>query len=1240
MLSNFFGATKSQPPTTDRTVPISKRPSVGTHHVSDTMKSPQQATVQTLTANVGQKDTVAETSRVSEGLEAGSFDFHDNYPLIGAGQYALSDANNSSFDDSSANVTQLPDLPIQDGNQDYIARAVPMRSSNHDSMLTNNSINADESGVHNIDHLSTNQPSSGQQLPMATPPSLPNTDSFVFDSADRVLQEVDMVGATQSTGLTRYRPVTELPQLQGRKCKTPPPVGSGWSVSPTWPPPKPYRGMPPVRPDVVPPEGSPLHVHIQAYALRWGTWATQIKDDTLREQMLKWVTDKMREAWETAIKEGYYPRPDGMLGQTDHARSGSDGQTKQRGRKRAQSPSKQPAPFAHEGKDALAVTNGELATIGITMEMINDRVVAKDFEAGELLLDEVLSSLGKDKIEVRDWCRTYRPSVPGRNLLMYSLYAVQEARSEVQKLRRLYTYFTKDIQKKNTQIRIDTYNERAQQFLALATEIQLSRLEDGGSDACTQPGDIEEVQQVNLTSDSSSVEVVDEEEQSADDTPGLSKNAVIEIARDVLLATDEHALVTSLASRGLQAEDFSLEAGQDGLDPKTQEARQLLAQIHKFVTQVVRVRQAMSKTHLPGDKIKFGHDARLMKEKIGIARGKLRILLAAELGLHTQPATAGSQPVPVPNAPNFYQPGTDEHDASPTHDVAPDFVDLPPPMTSIPGPSQTSTSHGQMEPTSATPPQPVQSLLSMPEHQTTNVVPAAQLQEPNLPMQTPTKLEKGACPEGAAQGNVQDSTAKQAYIDQHYLPWLNEKLAKRQLSPIQGSLSGWQDIKGHLTQLKFGSKDRNVELRKFKAGFEEWCAKNKGSFSQSGPCQPSQSQLPAFVMPTTSGLTTNTSPSGTLAPMLNYAELGRPSDAEILTAIPPTGIHSSILGKMFIQRFGGDIRALRDTIRRLAFVGAENMIYPPRPQPTQPHAQTQSSQQPTMSMNGHHFMPNRSQFSQYNVMPPRMAPSQSKMPNQPMTLPLPSPLPTQHLHLTPTPLPLSATTNMPTSPHQVVTLKLNNHGFNQFTDNASPSTQDRSPIAPDYSSHEVNSSRGFTFRHLPNATLEQRKRMDDHVNGYIAQTIKSKRRRHGQYVTLTDPEDPQGPPVMHGIWDVNNKGTRPTDVDWFYNGGDIPADWAVENAATVNDVQIQGDDGDWAEQAQQQKRPKLRLSVKSQSQGHQSFPGHMQGQDTGTARKRGTKRPRTNTRHSRRKKKQRTAGGDDDDGDYDPGQDY
>ena len=224
------------------------------------------------------------------------------------------------------------------------------------------------------------------------------------------------------------------------------------------------------RNDVYPPADAPLHVWIQAYALRWATWASSIEDPARRAELLDKVTERMRESWDTAIKEDYYPRPKGMTIVNE-----SNTTQAKRSRKRALSFSQLPAGFAFENNDKYGVTNGELATYNLSMDQIKDRAKKEDFVEGEKRMQEIMNNLPnkREEITIRDWSSCSVPSVIGRNLLMYCFYVVQESRKDVRKLTTLIQGFKRDQQIRITEKRISIHTERELQHMALATEIAL-----------------------------------------------------------------------------------------------------------------------------------------------------------------------------------------------------------------------------------------------------------------------------------------------------------------------------------------------------------------------------------------------------------------------------------------------------------------------------------------------------------------------------------------------------------------------------------------------------------------------------------------------------------------------------------------------------------------------------------------------------------------------------------------------
>jgi len=898
--------------------------------------------------------------------------------------------------------------------------------------------------------------------------------------------------------LCKYRPSTVIPSFQGRAKSVPAACGTHYSYVANWPPQDPPTCDYGRRLDVFPPKDAPLHVWIQAYALRWGVWSTEVKDDTKRAQLLEVVTEKMKAAWETAIVEGHYIRPRETIVDMTYARADGEGQDHQdkRGRKRAQSPTRLPAGFAHEGKDPYAVTNGELAQNQITMEMIRTRVQDNDYEAGELLLDDVLNGLpdGRERLVERDWSATYHPSVPGRNLLMYSLWAVQDARYNVLKLKNLMKHFTKEQQKKNTLSRIETYQEREAQHLALATELRLRQSND--LDAADE--DNLETEPVDLTSEASSDEENSVNGTSAQ-TQGSNENVILELAREVVTANNEQGLLECFTTKELRGDDFA-PGGNLTVDvnDKFKAAGALLGDIYRDIEHIIRFRNSM-KGHQPSEMIKMGHDARLVNDRIDNSRAILRQTLKDDLQLdatdtlETRDNTRGSDDNDPVDGYELYQDAPEfSTDAGSNRDQFTTGMDVDSRPDSPPGVAVTTTTgaqHGLGINTDtndqAQVPSTTSSVSPVAFNGTfSNNAPLQQAPNAASILQASAQMSQPG-PNTALPPSQTD--LKQAYINEQWIPFLKRALTERGLPPLNGMVSLWPQIKDILTQLGFTAEERNEQLRRFKAGFDAYVRKN----SASQPIDASAHSPPLSI--------NAPSPAQSHASLQNAPASSWPSDAEILKAIPPQGVHISHLIRLFDKRIGQYRPQFFQNVQRLALVSPQHVIHP---RPSMP---------PTSR--------------QYNTLPPSqaatpVAQSQNMSPSSPM-------------------LP-------PTQGRAVLKLKYPPRSSTSPT----MTLQDDSQMPDEFKSTTVEGSRGFSFRHLPHATLEQRRRMDDHVGEYISKTAKARKKNpFGQYITFHDPNDPSGPVILHGFWE-NQNGSQPDGSEWFFNGEDVPADWDMTQGAS------------------------------------------------------------------------------------------
>lgn len=509
-----------------------------------------------------------------------------------------------------------------------------------------------------------------------TTPSQVNSSAIIVDGIaipvpERSMQAPRIVSANdravlndyQRGRLAKYRPSNDDWPVKNRSASVPPRCVDHYTFIANWPPQEPPRCDLGRRVDVFPPRDAPLHLHLQAYALRWGYWTSEIKDLAVRRQILDVVADKMKEAWENAIGENYYVRPVRPVDDSDHR---NDAEEKvRRGRKRAVSPSKQPAGFASEGKDILAVTNGELTENGLTMEMINTRVREKDFDAGEQILDEVLDNLCRDQLTVKDWSSYgIQGSVRDRNLLMYSLYIVLECRNERRKLNNLLAKFSKESQRKNTRARIEMNQEREFQHMALASELEIARREAlteslideedqnnddemkaETSDVTTQAENSERKKQDDFSAMPLDVHPASDEPASGETTSN-DHGLIIQIAKIVLSANPD-TMYTIFSEQGVQSTSFEEGGLKTGDEPHFEAAKKILGELLGVATRLVSLKEMVKREDDPREAIKINYDARLANQRILQAQQKLAKTLNLEFtGGAAATTVPGSTPVP------------------------------------------------------------------------------------------------------------------------------------------------------------------------------------------------------------------------------------------------------------------------------------------------------------------------------------------------------------------------------------------------------------------------------------------------------------------------------------------------------------------------------------------------------------------------------------------------------------------
>lgn len=1045
---------------------------------------------------------------------------------------------------ASQTVSTVPEVDVGDGN---------MRDVQGQHFDNNGGTNVE---VQTPQPGNSNVPIDSQMLDAETPTEINvqptvNKDMVTKDDVALVPAQSSLGDAHGATAISdnpehkhclcKYRPSPNTSLHRGRAKSVPATCGKHYSYMANWPPLDPPTCDFRLQLDVFPPKDAPLHLQIQAYALRWGVWSAEVKDDAKRAQLLGVVTEKMKAAWETAIVEGYYVRPRETIIDMTYARTDGEGQDNpdKRGRKRAQSPTRLPAGFAHEGKDLYAVTNGELAQNQITMDMIKTRVQTNDYEAGEPLLDDVLNGLpdGRERLVERDWSATYHPSVPGRNLLMYSLWTVQDARYNVLKLKNLMKHFTKEQQKKNTLSRIETYQEREAQHLALATELKLRQSDDQYSDV----EDNMETDPVDHTSGTSS----DEEESvkgALAQPQGSTENAIVDLAQKVVSANKEQSLLECFTARRLCGDDFKAGGSLTvNVNDKFKAASAILGDIYRDIEHVVRFRSSM-KGHQPSEMIKMGYDARLVKNRIDHSRARLHQILKDNLQsgtpstLENGDTTMGSDDNEHVDAHELYQDAqefsTDDGDGRDESKISTDIEAQPAcyPQDVAATTTTAGVQHGLgiNSNTNAQAQVPSASSSVTPasfRSNTSNTAPLRQAPNAATLVQAPEQTSRPGRSTTLLRTPVD---LKQAYINEQWVPFLRVALAERGLPPLDDTITLWPQIKDILIRLGFTTEERNEQLRRFKAGFDAYI-ENKGASQPTDTAPHSPPRSVNVPSPAQSHASPQTSPPPSW-----------PSDVEILRAIPPQGVHISYLVQLFDKRIGQYRPQFIQSVQRLALVSPQHVIHP---RPSMPAASRQ-----------------------YNTFPPPQATTpvaqSQRMPPSPQMHPSGQGRPVLKLKYPPRSL---------TSP--AITL------------------QDDSQMPDEFKSTTVEGSRGFSFRHLPHATLEQRKRMDDLVGEYITKTTRSRKRNpFGQYVTFHDPNDPSGPIVLHGFWD-NQDDSRPEGSEWFFNGEDVPGGWDMEHG--VHDAVGQGlcTSGNGAHgyqhdlQTSGQAQPKLKLKLNAPAQG-------------------------------------------------------
>lgn len=917
-----------------------------------------------------------------------------------------------------------------------------------------------------------------------------------------------LVADQQRGRLAKYRVTDEEWPPKKRTASVPPRCGDHYSYLANWPPQQPPKCDFGSRVDVFPQRDAPLHLHVQAYALRWGFWAAGIEDVSVRQHVLDTVADKMRDAWENAIGDNYYLRPVAQLDDSDNR---NDGEEKaKRGRKRAVSPSKQPAGFVTQIKDNLAVTNGELAQHNLTMEMINKRVQDRDFEAGEQKLDEVLEVLGRDRLVVKDWSKAGPSgSVRGRNLLMYSLYVVLECRYERRKLNNLLASFTRELQKRNTRVRIQDCQEREFQHMALVTELELAQREEQSTVESVEQREMgtEAVDLLSHAEEEDDDDDDDDDGEDGDEDDGESdndiivespvsvaevtetdENLILEVARSVLSANSPEGLYAAFGQHKTNQASFNMETGlRTGNNQNLLVGKSILGEILGAVTHLISLQQMMQRQQNPSERLKMQHDAGFSSQRILQARDRLAKTLGIEYkgsasidtksqSLDANQASSTPQSSEAVTTQVYGLPenvGTSDHAGNAAQEV--DFASRSDSLAR-------STMHAPNMPS-----QPVVSHGSSPMPQ--NVSVAGNLgQQTRAPPEVMPQYQQGQpiISQTPLSDSTEDAAAKRVYIDEKWRPWLNSELAKRGQPPYQGIISDWTQLRDMIGHLGFTTADRNILLRQFKAQFDQW-SKRRAATHQLNLTAPS----PVLSQ-------TNLSPKAQPASH-NSPPPGWPSDREVMACIPPSGIHGTNLLRMFQDRVGQYVVQFRQLVERIAFMDQAFMVYP-----SQQHAAA--------------ALQRANAYLAANSGPTGPTPGAPAKRRQTGTSPMQPPAAT------------------PNKPHQIVKLKMPQENAAHL-----PPAQDESSFPEEYKSTEVNTTRGFSFRFLPHSTLEQRRTLDDLVADYVDKTARGRKKNYyGTYITFKDPRDENGPPVAHGFWNFKD-GTKPEGSEWFFKGEDVPA---------------------------------------------------------------------------------------------------
>lgn len=750
-----------------------------------------------------------------------------------------------------------------------------------------------------------------------------------------------------------YRPAAKYSRLD-RATKTPVPGElESWMVSTLWPPRDEVAEDLEMPADLMPVERAPLHIQIQAYMRRWAIWASEVKDETARRDLLTAISNRIHDSWIYAIDQGYYPK---FKNGPDAEEDGDKNEDKvKKGRKRPRNPLIQPADFASNGKDPYAITNGELSAAGVTMEMVNARVQARDFDRGEILLDELLTRIDRDAIEISDWSTTRNiPSVRNRNLLVYCLYVVQESRKDIRKLERLREHFKKGVQIRNTNDRIDNCRERVNQHLALAVELDSRKSNETGKE---DPGNTAED---CMTVSSESSHEIDSDSNAS--IPHDDGETILDLARSLLSASNYDEVVKVFASRQITHQDLDT----DGLHAATPSLIHLRTEIGRVSREIQRIRmlkQKQRRSEEPREALKIGHELKLSSQKLLQSREILRGLLNDASGQLAQDSAGGSIHSPgtssvrpqytktsdtVPATPSSTVLVTETLQLDPNNTKSlrrPLVLDVRPPQRISPLEKSQFPHRGGTDPmrlaldlnqpalSNLTPFAAVSSLRESDSSTASDINPQSGVAAPPAATTATTQYTLGpteSFPSLHGQGPVHaalvadlghqvsiqpmaqatstldsapyaatDTQAlKRIYVNQVWLPWLRNQHAKRQqqgqrLTPLPESLDGWGSIKTCLTDMGANPTQRNLALEIFTQKWPAWI--ESYSNRPAGPAHPSS--------------------KAATSPQIQHFF---PSDLEVNQAIPPEGIMAADLIKMFSSRIADRSNEFGEAIRRIA----------------------------------------------------------------------------------------------------------------------------------------------------------------------------------------------------------------------------------------------------------------------------------------------------------------------------------